>query len=113
MLALDLALLAPDSFDSIFTVFGVTIIVLGGLGSYAGVFLGTIVLVTVVEGTRFIGLPLADDKVAGIRFVVVGVILILLVAFRPQGMLGSQTQAARERRAPCSQAPALSCVSSM
>ena len=96
VLALDLALLSPESFDSIFTVFGVTIIVLGGLGSYLGVVLGSAVLITVVEGTRFIGLPLADDKVAGLRFIIVGVILILLVAFRPQGLLGDPKQVLRD-----------------
>jgi branched-chain amino acid transport system permease protein len=92
VLALDLAILSPESFDSTFTIFGVTIIVLGGLGSYLGVALGAAVLITILEGTRFIGIPLADDKVAGVRFIVVGVILILLVAFRPQGLLGSREQ---------------------
>lgn len=94
--ALDLAILSPESFDSIFTVFGVTIVVLGGLGSYLGVVVGAALLITVVEGTRFIGLPLADDKVAGIRFIVVGLILILLVAFRPQGLLGDRQQVLKD-----------------
>lgn len=88
LLAFDLAILTPDSFDATIAIFGVTVIVLGGLGSYLGVVVGAVILEFLLDATRFIGLPLSDDKVAGMRFVLVGCVLIALVAFRPQGLLG-------------------------
>lgn len=91
-LALNLAFLSPDSFEPLFTFIGFTILVLGGLASYAGVALGAIILWTLLEATRFVDLPLAAEKVAALRFMLVGVALILLVAFRPQGILGKRQE---------------------
>jgi branched-chain amino acid transport system permease protein len=76
----------------VFTIFGFVIVILGGLGSYFGVILGSVILMTVLEGTRYVELPLSSDKVAAIRFIIVGLVLILLMAFRPQGILGSKQE---------------------
>ena len=92
VLALNLTLLVPDEFDPVFTIFGFVIVILGGLGSYFGVILGSVILMTVLEGTRYVELPLSSDKVAAIRFIIVGLVLILLMAFRPQGILGSKQE---------------------
>jgi branched-chain amino acid transport system permease protein len=92
VLALNLTLLVPDEFDPVFTIFGFVIVILGGLGSYLGVILGSVILMTVLEGTRYVELPLSADKVAAIRFIIVGLVLILLMAFRPQGILGSKQE---------------------
>ena len=92
VLALNLTLLVPDEFDPVFTIFGFVIVILGGLGSYVGVILGSVILMTVLEGTRYVELPLSADKVAAIRFIIVGLVLILLMAFRPQGILGSKQE---------------------
>ena len=92
VLALNLTLLVPDEFDPVFTIFGFVIVILGGLGSYLGVILGSVILMTVLEGTRYVELPLSSDKVAAIRFIIVGLVLILLMAFRPQGILGSKQE---------------------
>jgi branched-chain amino acid transport system permease protein len=91
-LALNLAFLNPTSFEPLFTFIGFTILVLGGLASYVGVAIGSIILWTLLEATRFIDLPLAAEKVAALRFMIVGVALILLVAFRPQGILGKREE---------------------
>jgi len=45
-----------------------------------------------LEGSRFIDLPLAEEKVAALRFVVVGLALIVLMAVRPQGLLGKREE---------------------
>ncbi len=92
VLALNLTLLVPDEFDPVFTIFGFVIVILGGLGSYFGVILGSVILMTVLEGTRYVELPLSSDKVAAIRFIIVGLVLILLMAFRPQGILGNKQE---------------------
>ena len=91
-LALNLAFLSPGSFEPLFTFIGFTILILGGLGSYLGVALASLLLWTLLEATRFVDLPLAAEKVAALRFVIVGVALILLVAFRPQGILGKREE---------------------
>lgn len=92
LLALNLSFLNPTSFEPQFTFIGFTILILGGLASYPGVALGSIILWTLLEATRFIDLPLAAEKVAALRFMIVGLALILLVAFRPQGLLGKRQE---------------------
>ncbi len=92
VLALNLTLLVPDEFDPVFTIFGFVIVILGGLGSYLGVIVGSVVLMTLLEGTRYVELPLSADKVAAIRFIIVGGVLILLMAFRPQGIFGKKQE---------------------
>jgi branched-chain amino acid transport system permease protein len=91
-LALNLSFLSPGSFEPLFTFIGFTILILGGLASYLGVALGSLVLWTLLEATRYLDLPLAAEKVAALRFMIVGLALILLVAFRPQGILGKRQE---------------------
>jgi branched-chain amino acid transport system permease protein len=91
-LALNLAFVNPESFEPLFTFIGYAVLILGGLASYAGVALGALVLWTLLEATRFIDLPLAAEKVAALRFILVGLLLILLMAFRPQGLLGNRRE---------------------
>jgi branched-chain amino acid transport system permease protein len=91
-LALNLAFVSPESFEPLFTFIGYAVLILGGLASYAGVALGAIVLWTLLEATRFLDLPLAAEKVAALRFMLVGLLLILLMAFRPQGILGNRRE---------------------
>jgi branched-chain amino acid transport system permease protein len=91
-LALNLAFVSPESFEPLFTFIGYAVLILGGLASYAGVALGAVVLWTLLEATRFLDLPLAAEKVAALRFMLVGLLLILLMAFRPQGILGKRRE---------------------
>ena len=91
-LALNLSFINPNQFEPLFTFIGYAILVLGGLASYVGVALGSIVLWTLLEATRFLDLPLAAEQVAALRFMLVGLALILLMAFRPQGALGKREE---------------------
>lgn len=92
VLALNVTVLVPETFDPVLTIFGYVAIILGGLGSYWGVIFGSVALLTLMEGTRFLDLPLAGEKVAALRFLLVGLILIGLVAFRPQGVFGKREE---------------------
>jgi branched-chain amino acid transport system permease protein len=92
ILALNLSFLNPQSFEPLFTFIGYAVLVLGGLATYVGVALGAVLLWTLLEATRYLELPLAAEKVAAIRFMLVGVVLILLMAFRPQGILGKREE---------------------
>jgi branched-chain amino acid transport system permease protein len=91
-LALNLSFLNPQQFEPLFTFIGYAILVLGGLASYAGVAVGAIILWTLLEITRFLDLPLAGEKVAALRLMLVGVVLIALMMFRPQGLLGKRQE---------------------
>ncbi|HSI79924.1 MAG TPA: branched-chain amino acid ABC transporter permease [Solirubrobacterales bacterium] len=89
---LQLQTVNQDVFQPLVTFVGYAILVLGGLASFAGVMVGAVILWTVLEGMRFLDLPLGADKIAAMRFIFVGLILILLMAFRPQGALGKREE---------------------
>lgn len=91
-LALQLQTVNQDAFEPIVTFVGYAILVLGGLASFAGVMVGAVILWTVLEGMRFLDLPLGADKIAALRFIFIGMILILLMAFRPQGAFGKREE---------------------
>jgi branched-chain amino acid transport system permease protein len=82
----------PENFEPIFTFVGFAILILGGIGSYFGVVVGSVVIAFVVSGTRFLDFPLDAEKVASLRFVVVGLIIMLFMAFRPQGLFGKKEE---------------------
>ena len=91
-LAINLSFVVPDEFAPTFTFLGYAALVLGGLASYWGVAVGAIILQTVLEGLRFLELPISEVKVAALRFIILGLVLILLMAFRPQGMFGKREE---------------------
>jgi branched-chain amino acid transport system permease protein len=84
--------LFPENFEPIFTFVGFAILILGGIGSYFGVVVGSVVIAFIVSGTRFLDFPLDADKVAALRFVVIGLIIMGMMAFRPQGLFGKKEE---------------------
>jgi len=91
-LALFLATIHPDDYEPIVTFFAFGVLILGGLANYRGVAIGAILLWTLLEGTRFVELPISEERTAALRFAIVGAALILLMAFRPQGMFGKREE---------------------
>ncbi len=91
-LALNLRFVVPDEFLPIVTFSGYAVLILGGLASYWGVAIGALILWFVLEGLRFVELPLSETRVAALRFIIVGLILIGLMAFRPQGIFGKREE---------------------
>ena len=53
---------------------------------------GSIVLWALLEGSRVLKLFSDDADTAALRFGIVGLTLILLMAFRPQGMFGKKEE---------------------
>lgn len=92
LFALNITLLYPQSFSADVTFVGYAILVLGGLGSYGGVALGSILLWTVLEGISFMRLPIAADRVAALQMFIVGAILIGVMVWRPQGLRGKRQE---------------------
>ena len=91
-LALNLRFVIPDEFLPIFTFLGYAVLVLGGLANYWGVAAGAIIFWTIFEGLRFLELPFDEVQIRAIQFIVLGLALILLMAFRPQGMFGKRQE---------------------
>jgi branched-chain amino acid transport system permease protein len=91
-LALNLRFVVPQEFEPNVTFFGYAVLILGGLASYGGVAVGALLFWTLLEGLRFLELPLDDAQIAALRFILVGLALILLMAFRPQGIFGKREE---------------------
>lgn len=76
----------PSSFNLSESVFILAIIILGGLANNKGVVLGAVCLIILPEALRFVGFP--SDIAAQMRQVTYGLILVLLMLYRPQGLMG-------------------------
>lgn len=76
----------PSTFTLMEAIFILAIIILGGLANNRGALLGTAFLILLPELLRFVGFP---SEIAGqMRQVVYGLLLVLLMLYRPQGMIG-------------------------
>ena len=81
------AYIDPNSFILLESVLLVSIVILGGLATIWGSLLGALAFVLLEEGMRF--LPyLPEEYVGQARQLVLGVMLALLMLFRPQGLVG-------------------------
>ena len=76
----------PSSFVLFESIFILAIIILGGLANLRGSVLGALFLILLPEALRFVGFP--SDIAAQMRQVVYGLILVLLMLYRPQGLMG-------------------------
>lgn len=76
----------PTSFTVMESIFIISIVIIGGAGSFWGPVVGAIVLVTLPEILRFIGLP--SSVAANIRQILYGGLLVLFMMLRPQGLMG-------------------------
>ena len=76
----------PSGFTLMESVFILVIIILGGLANLRGSVLGALFLILLPEILRFVGFP--SSVAAQMRQLVYGLILILLMLYRPQGLLG-------------------------
>ena len=76
----------PSTFTVNESIFIIAIIILGGLASLRGSMIGAVFLVLLPEFLRFVGFP--DEIAAQMRQAVYGLLLILLMLYRPQGLVG-------------------------
>ena len=76
----------PTSFTLDESIFIITALFIGGIGNVKGPVLGALFVVLLPELIRFIGLP--DAIAANLRQIIYGLSLVLIVYFRPQGLLG-------------------------
>jgi len=76
----------PTSFTVMESIFIISIVIIGGAGSLWGPVLGAVVLVSLPEILRFIGLP--SSVAANVRQILYGGLLVAFMMWRPKGLLG-------------------------
>ena len=81
--------MSPDDAKPIETFVIWAMVVVGGRGNVWGIVLGTIVIQAFYTGTRFLtGLfSIEADTMAALRLVVIGLLIVVVTMFRPQGLL--------------------------
>jgi branched-chain amino acid transport system permease protein len=76
----------PTSFTLEESIFITSLVVLGGTERLAGPMLGAFILLAVPEALKFLAIP--DSVAAPMRQILYGVLLILFMFLRPEGILG-------------------------
>ncbi len=85
--ATHIGFIEPRSFDLMASVQIVIMVLIGGLGNIWGALVGAAIVVMIPEALRFVGIP--DAYLAESQQIIYGVILILLMYKRPQGIVGN------------------------
>jgi ABC-type branched-subunit amino acid transport system permease subunit len=80
----------PTQFTNIVIAYAFMAVIAGGRGAHAGTIWGAAAVMVLLEGSRFLKdvIPgLDSDRLAAIRIIIIGVGLILLLIYRPQGFM--------------------------
>jgi branched-chain amino acid transport system permease protein len=87
---------SPPDFAPLTTFFAYVIVILGGIGRVWAVPVASIIFGFIFAGTRFFTFPpfslLSSADRAYVRLIIIGLILIGLIAFRPQGLFGRKEE---------------------
>ena len=78
--------ISPGNFLLSDSILILAIVIFGGLGSISGPVIGAFVLVLLPESLRFVGLP--ADVAANSRQIIYGILLIVIMRYRPNGLMG-------------------------
>ncbi len=76
----------PSSFTVMESIAVLLMVVFGGMGNIKGSFIGALILVIFPEMLRFLGMP--SSVAAPLRQMIYGLLLIILMVKRPQGIIG-------------------------
>jgi branched-chain amino acid transport system permease protein len=82
----------PGDLDPITTFYAWVAVILGGSGSNRGALFGGIVIVAIREGTRFLNDVALPVDPAPLRLLLIGVVIIAVMRYRPQGVLPPQRE---------------------
>ena len=81
-----IAFIDPSTFQVHESVFLFTIIIIGGLASGVGSIVGALILLSLPEILRFVGLPY--ETAAQLQQIIYGLALILIMVYKPRGLFG-------------------------
>ncbi|NJM71831.1 MAG: branched-chain amino acid ABC transporter permease [Scytonema sp. RU_4_4] len=93
-IAWQLSAIYPNNFEPIETFNAWIIVILGGSGNSLGTILGAVLYYIYYEGTRNLDkiIPLDSDRLGALRIMIIGLILMVLMIWRPQGILGKKEE---------------------
>lgn len=76
----------PTSFNLDEAIYILSAVIIGGTGNIKGPIVGALFVVILPELLRFVGLP--DSVAANLRQIIYGLLIIILMRLRPQGLAG-------------------------
>jgi len=101
LIAVDQQSVSPDTYIAVLTFFAYVVLIMGGPARVLGPVLGSVIFWFIIQGSdgllreairvryvTFIG----TTDVGAVRFALVGLLLMLLMIFRPQGILGRREE---------------------
>jgi ABC-type branched-subunit amino acid transport system permease subunit len=80
---------SPENFKPIETFLMWAMIIVGGRGNFMGAIAGAVVIQLFNVSTRFVGnyVPLGSDTMAALRMTIIGVLIIVFLLYRPEGLI--------------------------
>ncbi|TCR64767.1 branched-chain amino acid ABC transporter permease [Bosea sp. BK604] len=101
LLALQIGVFSPDDYQPTITFYAYLILILGGLNRIWAIPVGAILFSLLYTGTRFLNfypLTMIDSgSRAFLRLFLVGLLLVIFVAMRPQGIFGNKREMLLEK----------------
>ena len=96
MLAFYISYIDPNTFKPIETFHAWIIIILGGTASNKGTIVGALVFCTFLSVTQFTNrfLPFTAHQMGAFRMIVIGLLLMLLMMYKPEGIFGKKEELA-------------------
>ena len=81
--------ISPENFRPIETFLMWAMIIVGGRGNFMGAIAGAMVIQLFNVSTRFLGnyVPLGSDSMAALRMTIIGVLIIVFLLYRPEGLI--------------------------
>ena len=89
----------PTQFTPILTAYAFMAVIAGGRGSNVGLLLGAGTIMALIEATRFLkdAIPILDStRLAALRLALIGVGIIVLLIYRPQGLVAEPRLRSRD-----------------
>jgi len=100
LFALDLNQISPINFLPLVTFFAWTALILGGAGSLVGPIAGSVIFWVVITQTSSLAEDLfpsmSSTAVSASRFILMGILIVLLMVFRPEGLFGKREELSLE-----------------
>jgi branched-chain amino acid transport system permease protein len=98
-----IGLVTPDTFYLGLTFTTLSMLVVGGVGSLSGAVLGVLILSSLIQGLRWLeaGVQVGTSTIAlpgGVQEIVLGAVMILILMFRPAGIMGNSELTGRRAR---------------
>jgi len=101
LLAWQIGVFSPDDYQPTLTFYAYLILILGGMNRLWAIPVGAVAFSLLYSGTRFLNffpLSLIDSgSRAFLRLFLVGFLLVLFMAVRPQGLLGNRRELLLEK----------------